>query len=72
MGPLEQMYSILLQEHADREAQARRPVDFKNPVPSAFTPSRGQGPMPMRPPMQEGPSPPVGRGPLASMFGGYQ
>lgn len=65
MGPLEQMYAILLQQHADRT----KPVDWQNPVPSAFGPSRGQRPMPMRPQGQEGPSPPVERGPLASMFG---
>ena len=56
------MYQILLQQHAERQRQ--RPIDWRNPVPSAFAAPGGQGPTPFRGPGQEGPSPPLQR-----MFG---
>ena len=66
MNPIQ----MLLQRMMAEQAQQQRvtPIDWQNPVPSAFAPSTGQqGSMPMRPPMQEGPVPPTSS-PLAAMF----
>ena len=65
MNPLQMLFARMMAEQGQQRAT---PIDWQNPVPSAFAPSTGQqGSMPMRPPMQEGPRPPTSS-PLAAMY----